>query len=114
MDPHFLHIRGSYDDAAPALAEWMGKPLDPTELAIEVEGNGWTTLSIDLDYGRTDEWLKLAKKVDFFYESYSTSLCMGELVVCREQQLVRHLLFDEENSDENINVGRLPDGYPEP
>lgn len=108
MTPNFLHIRGSYDDARSALNEWLGKEIDPAEHPLDVEDNGWNTISIDLDYQETTEWLKLASRRDFFYESYSTSLRMGEIVFCREQQLLRHLLLDEENPDQNLNVGQLP------
>lgn len=50
----------------------------------------------------------LAKHFDIFYESYSTSLCGAEIVVFRGGQLVRHLLFDDENPDLNVNLGSLP------
>jgi hypothetical protein len=108
MDPHFLHIRTGFDDAAVVLGKWVGRILDPDDLCIEPEENGWNTLSLDLDYGETVEWLKLAQSFDVFYESYSTSLRMGELVFCRDGQLVRHLLIDAENPDQNVDLGRLP------
>jgi hypothetical protein len=108
MDPRFLHIRADYDDVASVLGKWVGRILNPDDLCIDPEENGWSTLSLDLDYVETGDWLKLAQSFDVFYESYSTSLRMGELIFCRDGQLVRHLLIDAENPDQDLDLGRLP------
>src|SRR3569833_22335 len=107
MSPNFLHIQSSYEDAESTLSEWVGRSLDLDDLDVEVESNGWVTLSIDLDHGLTEDWLELAKSFNFLYESYSTSLCMGELVYCRDGQLVRHLLIDDQNPDQRVDIGTL-------
>jgi hypothetical protein len=108
MTPNFLHIESRYEDAESMLASWVGRSLKVADLCLHTEKNGWVTLSIDLDYVKTEEWLALGQSLNFFYQSYSTSLCMGEIVFCRDQRLVRHLLIDDENPDECVDLGTLP------
>jgi len=108
MSPNFLHIQSRYEDAEAHLASWVGRALNVDDLDLESESNGWVTLSIDLDYVKAEDWLVLGKSFNFLYESYSTSLCMGEIVFCRDQQLIRHLLVDDENLDLCVDVGTLP------
>lgn len=107
MDPQFLHFPGNFDAAADRLNAWYGSALDPDEVDAYPEGNGWTTISVDCDYLDTENWLRLAQHLDVFYESYNTSTTMGEIVFCRDGKCVRHLLQDDENPDDNVNVGTL-------
>ena len=107
MQPHFLHIKAGADQATALVESWFGNDKPNYEASIELEDNGWVTLALDLDFQPTEEWLVLGAQVDLLYESYSTSLLMGEIVFVSGGKLVRHLLLDAENPDENQDHGVL-------
>jgi hypothetical protein len=107
MTSQLLHTRGELEATLPLLQAWVGRQFDLPEFQVEQETAGWTTLAVDLDYCETDEWRLLGKDLDFFYESYSTSLRMGEIVFCKAGQLIRHLLLDAQNPTEILDIGRL-------
>lgn len=106
MTPNFLHLKESKDALEPVLREWFGRPnLDFDSV---LEDNSWITITADCDFLDTREWSKLGRHVDLIYESYSTSLRMGELVIIRNRELVRHFLHHEsEDGNEYVNVGKL-------
>lgn len=107
MQPHLLHIKASADDATTLVQEWYGKNKPHYEDDLEIEENGWVTLPLDLGYQPIRNWYALGMRVDFLYESYSTSLLMGEIVFMSSQILVRHLLLDRGNPTEERDHGVL-------
>ena len=106
MQPHFLHVRSSPEHASAEVESWYGRSLPLESEAVE-EDNGWVTLSLDLDTQPSSEWLRLGRSMDVFYESYSTSLCCGELVYVAGSALVRHLRRWESDSELNVDEGLL-------
>jgi len=107
MAPNFLHLRASPAEAIAIVQAWCGGQEPLYEADHEVEENGWLTMSIDLTYQPIEEWLALGEHVDLLYETYSTSTLMGEIVYIAGRQLIKHVLIDTDNPDEQINIGAL-------
>jgi hypothetical protein len=105
-----LHMRCSPDAALPLLKTWIGSNANDDDFEMEEEKNSWTTIrmwSFSLDGCETEDWLQLGRAVDFLYESYSTSTLSGEIVHVSDQKLVRHLVFDKENKECEVDIGQL-------
>jgi hypothetical protein len=49
----------------------------------------------------------LGEHVDLFFESFSTSLAAGELLVILAGEVRKHIVMDSDPPDCQINVGRL-------
>ena len=103
-----LHLHCLPDMAMRHLREWLKGPLPSA--SVEEHSNSWITLDLgrySLECVDTQEWLRLGKHVDLFFESFSTSLCTGELVVILVGQVRRHIVMDSDNPDCQVNIGRL-------
>ena len=93
-------------DLALANGEWVG-------LAVFVYASGpWTVieeLSGGLAQRPAASWLELADGGDLVYAAYNDTVPYAQLVVVEQGRLVREFLKDEQDSSEDVNVGRLPE-----
>jgi len=103
-----LHMRCLPDAATQHLCEWLNAPLPP--VSLQRHPNSWITVhlgSYSLESVDTQEWLRLGEHVDLFFESFSTSLAAGELLIILAGQVRKHIVMDSDHPDCQINVGRL-------
>ena len=56
-----------------------------------------------------DSWLELAQNDDLVYVDCNDAAAYAELVVTSQGQLIRHFLQDEQDSSEDVNIGKLPE-----
>lgn len=108
MNPALLHIRASPDVAMRYFGEWVGGPVPA--VSTQSEANSWTTLRLgrySLDFLGTEEWLRLGKHVDLCFETFSTSVCRGEIVLISSGEVRRHLVIGEDDPDFQVNLGKL-------
>jgi hypothetical protein len=93
-------------DLALADGEWLG-------LAVFVYTSGpWTVfeeLSGGLAGRPVESWLELAGGGDLVYAGYNDTIPYAQLIVVERGQLVREFLQDEQDSSDDVNVGRLPE-----
>jgi hypothetical protein len=88
--------------------EWVDAPLP--FLSVTEHPNSWVTLDLggySLEYLDTEDWLRLGKHVDLFFESYSTSLCAGEILVILAGEVRRHIVIDSVHPEHQLNIGRM-------
>jgi hypothetical protein len=103
-----LHMRCLPDVAMRHFGGWLNGPVPA--VSLEHHPNSWITLHLgeySLESVDTQEWLRLGKHVDLFFESFSTSLAAGELLVILAGEVRRHIMIDSDHPDYQINVGRL-------
>ena len=108
MNTARLHIRSSADAAAGYFSEWLGGRTPKAD--VEEHPNGWTTFELSgfsLDGVGEAEWLRLGARADILFETFSTSLLSGELVLIMSGKVQRHLLIDSDNPEMEKNAGRL-------
>ncbi len=93
-------------DLALADGEWMG-------LAVFVYASGPWTVIEELSGGLADRpgasWLELAEGGDLMYAGYNDTVPYAQLIVVERGRLVREFLQDEQDSSQDVNVGRLPE-----
>jgi hypothetical protein len=86
--------------------EWVG-------LAVFIYASGpWTVieeLSGGLATRPAESWLGLAEGGDLVYAGYNDSVPYAQLIVVERGRLVREFLQDEQDSSQDVNVGRLPE-----
>ena len=102
-----LHMRCLPDVAMQHLGEWLNGPLPP--VSLQRHPNSWITVNLgsySLESVDTQEWLRLGKHVDLFFESFSTSLAAGELLIILAGEVRKHIVIDSDLPDCQINVGR--------
>ena len=103
-----LHIHGSPDTVMRHLREWLSTPSPPA--SVEEQWNSWITIDLggySLEYLDAETWLRLGKQVDLLFESFSTSLCAGELLFILAGEVRRHIVIDSDNPDCQVDIGRL-------
>jgi hypothetical protein len=86
--------------------EWMG-------LAVFVYASGpWTVIeefSGGLAGRPVESWLELARGGDLVYAGYNDTIPYAQLIVVERGRLLREFLQDEQDSSDDVNVGRLPE-----
>lgn len=91
-------------DLALADGEWIG-------LAVFIYEDGpWTVieeLSGGLSERPAESWLELAEGGDLVYAGLNDAVPYAQLIVVEEGRLVREFLHDEQDSSQDVNVGRL-------
>lgn len=110
MNTARLHMHCLPDMAMGHLREWLNAPLPPVSVSVEEHPESWITLDLggySLEYLDMQEWLRLGKHVDLFFESFSTSLCSGEMLVILAGEVRRHIVDDSDNGDYQVNIGKL-------
>lgn len=84
---------------------WRGNALLISDL-------GDWTLFCDLSGGYSSiparRWQEFAKNDDFVFASYNDAIGFAELVVIESGQILREFLDSPDQSEENVNIGRLP------
>jgi hypothetical protein len=93
-------------DLATLDEEWLG-------LAVFIYASGpWTVIeevSGGLAARSPESWLDLAQGGDLVFASYNDTIAYAMLVVVIGGRLVRQFLQDEQEPDEDVNEGRLPE-----
>ncbi len=93
-------------DLALSDGEWIG-------LAVFVYPSGPWTMIEELSGGLAERpaesWLELAEGGDLVYAGYNDTVPYAQLIVVERGQLVREFLHDEQDSSQDVNVGRLPE-----
>lgn len=93
-------------DLALADGDWMG-------LAVFVYASGpWAVieeLSGGLSERPAESWLDLAEGGDLVYAGFNDAVPYAQLIVVEGGRLVREFLHDEQDSSQDVNVGRLPE-----
>ena len=106
MAPRRLVPERDAIDLALAQEEWVG-------LAVFVYPSGPWTVIEELSGGLAERpvasWLDLAEGGDLVYAGYNDSVPYAQLIVVERGRLVREFLKDEQDSSEDVNVGRLPE-----
>lgn len=138
MNPSFLRIRRSLEEAMSRYGAWIDAPeLEPPHeveerkaidlalsdgewkgLAVYIFANGpWTVfeeISGGLAGRSSEDWVRLADGGDLVYAGYNDAIGYGEFVRVDGGQLVRHFLQDEQDPSANLNVGALPNEADKP
>jgi len=131
MNPSYLRVRRSLEDAIARYGAWIGRPelsaprevadADAIDLALEngrwrglavyvFPSGAWTVfeeLSGGLAASSVREWLRLADGGDLVFAGYNDAIGYGELVQVDQGQLVRQFLEDAQDPGANVNVGTL-------
>ena len=98
-------------DLALANGEWKG-------LAVFIyTSESWTVieeLSGGLATRPAESWLQLAQEGDLVYAGYNDTVPYAQLITIEQGRLIRQYLQDEQDSTEDVDVGRLPDEASEP
>jgi len=98
-------------DLALADGEWIG-------LAVFIYASeSWTVideLSAGLAIRPVESWLQLAQEGDLVYAGYNDAVPYAQLIMIEQGRLIRQYLQDEQDSSEDIDVGRLPEEANEP
>ena len=108
MNTQRLHLRCDAGAAISHLQRWVGTPHPAFDTTADA--NGWTTVDLggyDLGSQESNEWLRLGQQVDLLFESFSTSLCAGEVLLVAGGILRRHVVKDDDNADLQVDSGRL-------
>jgi hypothetical protein len=138
MCPSYLRIKLPKDEAMRRFAAWLNRPElePPTEVkasnAVDLscdkngewkgcavfiyEKEGWTVFSDLAVYLRdmpAESWLKLAGKEELVFAGYNDSICYGELVVIKDEKVLREFL-DYPDVPEKVNKGCLEFEIDEP
>ena len=107
MQTSNLHLKGDESSAREALRAWLAGSIPP-DFEFISEQTGWTTVLLggySLEWIPIEDWLRLAS--DLIFESFSTSLCSGEIVHVIDGKVGRHLVLDDEGRSEGVDVGSL-------
>ena len=131
MNPSYVRIRLSRDEATSRFAAWMGCPevtparevesTDAVEMSCKHgrwigaaifihECEGWTIfddLSGSLSSLPSLEWARLAGREELVFAAYNSADRYGELVVIRDSMVVREFLSYPDAPESNANVGQL-------
>ena len=112
---------------------WIGAPeIEPPRLVAErdmidlaLEGDQWKGLSVfvyasgpwtvfeelsgGLGVRPAASWLELAQGGDLVYAGYNDTIPYAQVIVVEQGKLVRQFLQDEQDSSEDMDIGRLPE-----
>jgi hypothetical protein len=129
----YLRMRCAPDEAMVRYGRWIGRPeLAPARLVAErdkidlaVTDGDWLGLAVfvyasgpwtmfeELSGGLADEsaerWLELAQGGDLVYAGYNDAVPYAQLLMIEQGRVVRQYLQDEQDSSQDVNVGRLPE-----
>ena len=98
-------------DLALANGEWIG-------LAVFIYTSELWTVIEELSGGLAtqpvESWLQLAQEGDLVYAGYNDAVPYAQLIMIEQGRLIRQYLQDEQDSSEDIDVGRLPEEANEP
>jgi hypothetical protein len=138
MVSSYVRIRCPLDESLVRYGRWIGQPeLEPRRLVAEresidlaLEDGDWLGLAVfvyasgpwtvfeELSGGlaqrSAESWLELAQGGDLVYAGYNDSVPYAQLLVIEQGRLIRQYLQDEQDSSEDVNVGRLPEEAREP
>src|SRR5262245_57613843 len=138
MNPSYLMVRRSLEDAMARYGAWVGSPelAPPLEVAendainLALEDEQWKGLAVyifvsgpwtvfeELSGGLADrpveEWVRLADGGDLVYAGYKDAIGYGEFVRVDGGQLMWQFLEDEQDPSADVNVGKLPEESAEP
>jgi hypothetical protein len=138
MVSSYVRIRCSLEDAMARYARWIGQPelgrprlvpeRDKIDLALKhgdwvglavfvYAADPWTVieeLSGGLALQSTESWLELAQGGDLVYAGYNDTIPYAQLVIIEQGRLIRQYLQDEQDSSEDVDLGRLPEEAKEP
>ena len=82
-------------------------------LAVFIYASGPWTVVEELSGGLSERpvasWLELAEGGDLVYAGYNDAIAYAQLIVVERGRLVREFLQDEQDSSQNVNMGRLPE-----
>ncbi len=53
------------------------------------------------------EWLKFAEENEFVLAGYNDAISYGQLIVIKNGKLIRDFLYDEQQTQDNVNFGNL-------
>ena len=56
-----------------------------------------------------EKWVDLAEGGDLVYAGYNDTIPYAQLIVVERGRLVREFLQDDQDSSQDVNVGRLPE-----
>ena len=89
MNPSYVHFRPT--SARAALEVILGEGI-LSELLDETN-DGWSTALLPFELAEFPDatWDEVARTADVVYESYSTSLLCGEVVLCMERRVLWRL-----------------------
>ena len=138
MNPSYLLVRRSLEDAMARYGAWIGVPelTPPQEVAegdaidLALEGGQWKGLAVyifvsgawtvfeELSGGLAarpaTDWVRLADGGDLVYAGYNDAIGYGEFVRVDRGQLVRHFLRNEQDPSADVDTGKLPEEAVEP
>ena len=133
MVSSYVRIHCPLEDALARYGRWIGQPqLAPPRLVAERDkidlalANGdwlglavfvyacdqWTVfeeLSGGLAVRSAENWLELAQGDDLVYAGYNDTAPYAQLVMVEQGRLIRQYLQDEQDSSEDVDIGRLPE-----
>jgi hypothetical protein len=133
MVTSYVRIRCPLDEAMARYGRWIGQPeLGPPRLVPErdaidlalVDGDWqglavfvyaagpWTVfdeLSGGLGGRTAESWVELAQGGDLVYAGYNDTVPYAQLIVIEQGRLIRQYLQDEQDSSEDVDIGRLPE-----
>lgn len=133
MVSSYVRIRCPLEDAMVRYGRWIGQPeLSPPRmvaerdsidlaltdgdwlgLAVFVYATGpWTVfeeLSGGLALRPAESWLELAQGGDLVYAGYNDTVPYAQLILIEQGRLIRQYLQDEQDSSQDVDVGRLPE-----
>ena len=134
----YVRLRCPLEEAMARYGRWIGSPevglpravreRDATDLALAdgewiglavfiYTSESWTVieeLSGGLATRPVESWLQLAQEGDLVYAGYNDAVPYAQLTVIEQGRLIRQYLQDEQDSSEDIDVGRLPEESNEP
>ena len=113
MVSSYVRIRCTVEEAMSRYGRWIGRPeLGPPRLVaqrdkIEEVSGGLAQCS-------SESWLELAQGGDLVYAGYNDTVPYAQLIMIEQGRLIREYLQDEQDSSEDVDVGRLPEEAEEP
>jgi hypothetical protein len=129
----YVRLRCALKDAIGRYGRWIGLPevgppqtvreRDAIDLALSggewiglavfiYPSKSWTVveeLSGGLGVRPVESWLQLAEDGDLVYAGYNDAVPYAQLIIIEQGRVIRQYLQDEQDSREDIDVGRLPE-----
>lgn len=136
----YIRIRCTVDEAMARYARWIGRRAlrapqlipedDRFDRALDEAGQQWLGLAVfvyesdgwavieeisgGLGVQPIEKWLALAEDGDLVYAAGNDAVPYAQIVLIERGQLVRNILKDESEPDDDVDVGRLPEESKQP